>query len=75
MNKKVYVPIKETAFPYASNCPGMDLKDYFAACVVSSIDVVKHNDRFNVGLAKLAYDIADAMMAERIKRYGINEVI
>lgn len=42
---------------------GMTLRDYFAAKVLSNSGCI---DSFN-GLARFAYAVADAMIAERVK--------
>lgn len=49
--------------------PGMNLRDYFASCAIAGAHVhLDEGDRLPEEVAKRAYQIADAMMAER----GVN---
>ena len=58
----------ETAFPYTGKVypesPGMFLRDYFAAKAMQAIRTPRASYAESV-LAKEAYAIADAMMAQR----------
>lgn len=58
----------ETAFPYTGKVypesPGMFLRDYFAAKAMQAIRT-QHQKYAESILAKEAYAIADAMMAQR----------
>ncbi len=54
------------AFPYEEsyNHSGMDLRDYFAAKVINGM--ISSGDCYNInGMAKYAYEMADAMMEAR----------
>lgn len=44
---------------------GMTLRDYFAAKVLTSL-LDQHRDCDDIEIAKLAYDLADAMLRQRI---------
>ena len=43
---------------------GLTIRDYFAAAALNAVDAP---DESCAGIARLAYSIADAMMAERLK--------
>lgn len=70
---------KLTAFPHSTGYEhqqGMALRDYFAARAMQSIMVdpntsvakdPSENDDIAIGIAKFAYMMADAMLAEREK--------
>lgn len=49
---------------YHQEQDGMTLRDYFAAAALNAVDAP---DESCAGIARLAYSIADAMMAERLK--------
>jgi hypothetical protein len=60
-------PYREKAFP-SENSDGMNLRDYFAAKALSSI-IERHqslNQNYDY-IARLSYDLADAMLAARGK--------
>lgn len=44
---------------------GMTLRDYFAATVLQSL-LDQHRDCDDIEIAKLAYDLADAMLRQRV---------
>lgn len=44
---------------------GMSLRDYFAGKVLSSL-LDQHRDCDDIEIAKLAYDLADAMLRQRV---------
>lgn len=46
---------------------GMDLRDYFASKALSIVGSQYPSASF-IGMAEIAYEIADAMMAERDKK-------
>lgn len=69
-------PANPSAFPYTTatlqqdpgvierqNVPGMSLRDYFAAAAVTGLIANGHQSK----AATMAFNIADAMLAEREK--------
>lgn len=70
------------AFPYidtfekigsltsATGKPGMSLLDYFAAASISAVNVLSSMNAD--AIARQAFDIAEAMVAESRKREGAN---
>ena len=71
-------PYNEPAFPNIGACSdhqfnGMTLRDYFAAKALAALINHPHKDHANCGakavpiLAVMAYQYADAMLAERAK--------
>ncbi len=61
------------AFPSDNGHSGMTLRDYFAAAalqVVGPFALKYEHGPDNVTAAKRAYDIADAMLAERARGRG-----
>jgi hypothetical protein len=70
MNKSTY----KTAFPctaMSSQQQGMLLLDWFAGQVIGhlvEVDWILDIDQADKGLANMAYDVAEAMLAEREKR-------
>ena len=56
------------AFPVGL-LPGMSLRDYFAGQALASMDTDGYTltGIHRLALARRAYDIADAMLAERVK--------
>ena len=59
------------AFPFTfddidSTCSGMSLRDYFAAAALQGL-IASMQDGTPVFTAKLVYDYADAMLAQREK--------
>lgn len=49
--------------------PGMSLRDWFAGQVLAGVTANNlHEDATNAKLAAVAYEMADAMLAERAKR-------
>ena len=56
------------AFPDEMHC-GMTLRDYFAARVISAWLHVVDSDQKDMAkkAARLAYEVADAMLAERVE--------
>lgn len=48
---------------------GMTLRDYFAAKAMQSLIIAEHSkNEFNEIQAVMAYEVADAMLKERIKQ-------
>jgi hypothetical protein len=55
------------AFPRSSGLPGMSLRDWFAGQALTGFAANTVDDKYTAQLAKSAYAIADAMLAERAK--------
>ena len=59
------------AFPRQHICEGMTLRDYFAAKAMQGIlHLPARNESNSIAFSRWAYEMADAMLAERSKGEG-----